>query len=280
MNAASVDLDEVRELARAFAEREARDAEAYPAANVAELHAASLVGAPFAAGLGGRGWSLVDATMAVEAVAAASPSTALVWSMPLGLAGVLALGADVAPAEARAAYAAQIERIAAAYRAGELYAACNSEAGAGGSLAATRTLARRDAGGVFRLSGDKILASSGRFAQHFFSTAKVAPEELPGAGVVEFFLVRTDAAGVAIGSDWDGFGMRSTESQSVRYTDAPVEELLGFANYLALVQPLQYWFCLFAAIPLGCARGILDALGTPAPASPALRLRFAGATMR
>ncbi|MBM4416093.1 MAG: hypothetical protein FJ035_07590, partial [Chloroflexi bacterium] len=185
-----------------------------------------------------------------------------------------------APPGERAAYAARIERIAARFRAGELYAACNSKAGAGGSLAATKIVARRDAGGTFRVSGDKVLASSGRFAQYFFSTATVEPENLPGAGVVEFFPVRTDAPGVEIRADWDGFGMRSTESQTVGYTDAPADELLGFANYLVLVQPLQYWFCLFAAIPLGCARGILDTLATPPPASPALRLRFAEATMR
>jgi alkylation response protein AidB-like acyl-CoA dehydrogenase len=280
MTGSGLDLDELLALARTFAEREARDAETYPAANIAALQDASLVGAPFAPALGGHGWSLLEATLAVEAIAAASPSTALLWAMPLGLAGVLAEGAEVAPAGERAAYAAQIERIAARYRAREWYAACNSEAGAGGSLAATKTVAQRGADGAFRLSGTKILASSGAYAQHFFSTAKVTPEELPGAGVVEFFLLRTDAPGVVVGSDWDGFGMRSTESHSVRYTDAAAEELLGFPNYLELVQPLQYWFCLFAAIPLGCARGILEALGTPRPASAALRLRLADATMR
>jgi len=46
------------------------------------------------------------------------------------------------------------------------------------------------------------------------------------------------------------------------------------------VQPLEYWFCLFAAIPLGCARAMLRETGTPAPQSPALRLRLSEATMR
>lgn len=51
-------------------------------------------------------------------------------------------------------------------------------------------------------------------------------------------------------------------------------------DFIATVQPLPYWFCLFAAIPLGCARGVLHALATPAPASAAMRLRLADATMR
>jgi alkylation response protein AidB-like acyl-CoA dehydrogenase len=180
----------------------------------------------------------------------------------------------------RARWAAQIDDVAARYRAGEFFAACNSERGAGGSLAATTTVATRDAAGVFRLTGDKILASSGPFAQHFFSTGKVTQEDLPGAGIVEFFYVRSDAPGVEVRNDWDGFGMRSTESQTVRYQGAPAWEMMGFPNFLAVMQPLQYWYCLFAAISLGCARGILDELSQPVPASPAVRFRLAEATMK
>jgi alkylation response protein AidB-like acyl-CoA dehydrogenase len=80
--------------------------------------------------------------------------------------------------------------------------------------------------------------------------------------------------------DWDGFGMRSTESHTVRYANAPARGLAGFPNFIKLVQPLEYWFCLFAAIPLGCARAMLKAIGSPAPQSPALRLRLSEATMR
>jgi len=267
-------------LLTAFAEREASDPESYPAASVADLHSAAILRAPFPAALGGEGCSLLQSVQAIQAIAGASPSLALIASMPLGLAGVYGLGPDAAPDEHRAAWCAQAELLAAAYRAGELYAACNSEKGAGGSLAATTTIAKRDASGAYRLSGEKILASSGRFAGHFFSTAKVDPTDLPGAGIVEFFFVRTDASGVTILDDWDGFGMRSTESQTVRYADATAEGLMGFPNFIEHVQPLQYFYCLFAAISLGCAGAILHELRSPAPASPALRLRFAEATMR
>jgi alkylation response protein AidB-like acyl-CoA dehydrogenase len=103
---------------------------------------------------------------------------------------------------------------------------------------------------------------------------------LPGAGVVEFFLVDAAAEGVEILNDWDGFGMRPTESHTVRYTNACAREMVGFPDFVNWVQPLEYWFCLFAAIPLGCAKAILHALASPAPQSPALRLRLAEATMR
>ena len=54
-------------------------------------------------------------------------------------------------------------------------------------------------------------------------------------------------------SDWDGFGMRSTESHTVRLKGVVADAVMGFPNFIEVVKPLQYWFCLFAAIPLGCA---------------------------
>jgi alkylation response protein AidB-like acyl-CoA dehydrogenase len=200
--------------------------------------------------------------------------------MPLGLAGVCSAAGTVAPEDRRQAWRDQLDRMAADYRKALVYAACNSEKGAGGSLDATKTFAARAADGAFQVSGEKILASSGRHATTFFSTAKVRPEDLPGAGIVEFFFVDVQAPGVQVLDDWDGFGMRSTESHTVRYTNAPIRELTGFPNFIKLVQPLEYWFCLFSAIPLGCVRAMLKATGSPAPQSPALRLRLAEATMR
>jgi alkylation response protein AidB-like acyl-CoA dehydrogenase len=266
-------------LSARFAERDAADTETYPSANVADAKAAGLLMAPFPERRGGAGASLADCVEAIEAIAMGSASSALILSMPVGFAGVY--GSNVDPPEtARADWNEQVERVAEEFRAGALFAACNSEKGAGGSLAATKTLADRAGDGTFRLTGEKILATSGRFADYFFSSAKVPPEQLPGAGVVELFAMRTTAPGVAIQADWNGFGMRATESQTVRYESAPAEFLIGFPNFIELVQPFHYWYCLFAAIPLGCAAGILKTLGTPTPQSPALRVRFNDALMR
>jgi alkylation response protein AidB-like acyl-CoA dehydrogenase len=229
---------------------------------------------------GGRDWSLLEAVQHTERLSAANPSVALMLVMPMGLAGVLREGQDVAPAPHRQASRDQLDRIAADYHRGAIYAACNSERGAGGSLAATKTEARRSPGGGYLITGEKILASSGSKAARFFSTARISQEDLPGAGVVEFFLVDTTAPGVEILDDWDGFGMRPTESNSVRYVDAPSDEIVGYPNFIEILQPLQYFFCLFSAIPLGCAAAILHELATPAPASAALRLRFSSALTR
>ena len=263
-----------------IAAREAADPERYPVETVAQLIAARLHAAPFAPVHGGLGWSLREAVGAVELLSEASPSAGLLLAMPMGLAGVHAIDVDVAPVEHRARWAMAMEALAKEYAAGRWYAACNSEKGAGGSLDATKTVARLDARGRFCLSGEKILASGGTFADVFFSTAKVSQEDLPGAGVVEFFFLPVKGEGTSVLADWDGFGMRSTESHTVRYESAPAAGLMGFPNFIATVQPLSYWFCLFAAIPLGCAAGILRTLGTPAPTSPALRLRLSDAVMR
>lgn len=270
-------LDDVLPL---IAEREQSQPEVYPADSVRALFDAGIIAGPFAEELGGRRMTLAEAVGVVEDIASVSPSVALIVSMPLGLAGIYGLGSESAPAAHRAAFAAQTARVAADYRAGRIYAACNSEKGAGGSLAATRTLAARQSDGSFSLTGEKILASAGRHASTFFSTAKVSADELPGAGVVELFLVDVAAKGVEISNDWDGFGMRPTESHTVRYDAARAREIVGFPDFIRWVQPLEYWFCLFAAIPLGCAKAILRAMGSPAPQSPALRLRLAEATMR
>jgi alkylation response protein AidB-like acyl-CoA dehydrogenase len=74
--------------------------------------------------------------------------------------------------------------------------------------------------------------------------------------------------------------MRSTESHTVRYTAAPAEGIVGFPNFIEIVQPLTYWFALFSAIPLGCAAAIRRELAAPPAESPALRLRLSEARMR
>jgi alkylation response protein AidB-like acyl-CoA dehydrogenase len=224
--------------------------------------------------LGGLGASLAEATELVLAIAEASPSLALLVSMPVGLAGVLAGAGPAVPEAHRATLAGQVARIAEAYRAGKIFAACNSEKGAGGAIAATKTAAARAANGEISLTGEKILASFGRHADVFFSSAKL-PE-----GGVEIFLVDTKAPGVEIRWDWDGLGMRSTESHSVRYAGARAREILGYPGFLEDVQPFSWWWCLFAAIPLGCAASMLRALGDPAPSSAAMRLRLSEALMR
>ncbi len=173
---------EIRAAGDRFEAREAADPDRYPAESVAELVALGLFSAPFPRELGGAGLDLPSAVVAIEALSAASPSLGLLASMPVGLAGVLTASAPALPEALRPAFREQVARVAGDYGAGGICAACNSEKGAGGSIDAIRTVARRDGEG-YRLTGEKILASFGQHATTFFSTAK-----LPEGGVELFFV--------------------------------------------------------------------------------------------
>ena len=267
-------IESIRSLTAQIAAREEEAPARYPRESVADLFAAGVIAAPLPVSLGGAGATLADMVEAIELVASASASLALLITMPIGLAGSLAASAALAPPEHRGEAAAQLERVAQHFREHRIYAACNSEKGAGGSLSAIRTIASRDGAGGYRLQGEKILASFGQNADFFFSSAKLDGDR------VEFFAVPTAGEGVHIASDWDGLGMRSTESHSVRYDGARATELLGYPGFIEIAQPLTYWFCMFAAISLGTVRSLLTLLGRPAPASAALRARLGEALMR
>jgi alkylation response protein AidB-like acyl-CoA dehydrogenase len=266
----------VLECSASFQEREAVNPDAYPKRNIDELYERGILSAPFPGRLGGSDAKPGEAVRIIETIAAASPSTALIAAMPLGLAGVYSGCGSVVPDEHRASWDAQVDKAAAEFGQGRLYAACNSEKGAGGSVKEIKTAAAAE-GDAYALTGEKILASSGTFATYFFSTAKL--DQGTDRERVEVFVVRTDAPGVHVRTDWDGFGMRSTESHGVVYTRAVADHMLGWPNFIDDSQSFFYWYCLFAAIPLGCARAMLRELSTPVPQSAALRLRLIDAHM-
>ena len=238
-----------------IADQERNHPEVYPDKSIRALFDAGIISGPFAKDLGGQGMTLVEAVGVLETLASVSPSVSLIASMPLGLAGIYGLDNEIAPEAHRTAFAEQTARVAADYRAGRLYAACNSEKGAGGSLAATKTMAARQSDGAFALSGEKILASAGRNAATFFSTAKVTADDLPGAGIVEFFLVDVASEGVEILNDWDGFGMRPTESHTVRYDKARARELVAFPHFVNVVAAARVLFLPLRGDPAGVCEG-------------------------
>jgi hypothetical protein len=265
----------IADLAPAIQSREAADPETYPAQPVRELFEAGVIGGPLPSSTGGSGWTPAEAVTAVEALARASGSVALIAAMPMGLSGVYAMPDAAIPPEHRNGWHEQVERYAAAVGHARLYAAANSERGAGGSLAATKTVASRDTGGVFRLTGDKILATGGANAAMFFSTARPNPAELPGCGVVEMFLVPGSTEGVEIKSDWNGFGTRSTESQSLHYEAAPATGFHRLSRFHrprsappALVHPLCSGSAGLCRGDPGRARRHAAAVARPSP--PAL----------
>lgn len=275
-------LEEVRSLAKVIEEREMAAPDRYPAESIGDLMELGLFRAPFPADAGGLDLSLLEVLEALMVIGEASGSVALLAAMPIGLAGMLTGAKTLVPEPEFIRFDEQFYRIAAEFKAGKIYAACNSERGAGGLLSATKTRAEQGGDGVYRLTGEKTLASFGTYADVFFATArfdKGGDEEKDGEGL-EFFLVESNVPGVDIRSDWDGFGMRATESHSVGFEEAAARERLGWIGFIEDVQPSSWWWPLFAAVPLGCAAALLNALGKPSPRSAALRMRLMEATMR
>lgn len=61
-------------------------------------------------------------------------------------------------------------------------------------------------GDGFRLSGTKIYSTGNIYADHLFASA-IDPD-----GAIRQFFIQTDAAGVVLEDDWDGFGQKLTGS--------------------------------------------------------------------
>jgi alkylation response protein AidB-like acyl-CoA dehydrogenase len=90
-------IDDIRARLPTLFERDARDPDEYPGENVADLFALGVIAAPLPKALGGGGTTLEQAVTLVEAIALASPSTALLASQTLsGPAGVSAFGTSIA----------------------------------------------------------------------------------------------------------------------------------------------------------------------------------------
>ncbi len=133
--------------------------------------------------------------------------------------------------------------------AGELVGGGWSEPGEAGA-ASLRTAIVDEPGG-WRLTGEKYYATGSTYAD--WSTVLASDPE--GEQVVA--LVPTDAPGVTIGDDWDGFGQRLTGSGSVRYEAVPVDRRDVFAYAVRYPYQRQYYQSVVHAVLVGIGRAIL-----------------------
>ena len=158
--------------------------------------------------LGGWGSSLAETAQAIRHLARRAPATALALAMPLGNAATARIPDAVVP-EGSCATSWQPAAAGLPSRrlAGRILAVANSEPGAGGDLAQTRTLADRGADGTYRLSGKKSFATLGPDADYFLCAARRVGEGLEGKDVVDGFFVARNAPGVIVrqrlGSAWE-----------------------------------------------------------------------------
>jgi len=200
------------------------------AADFAELRSAGVTMLPVPVEQGGA-WRSVEASLrptcdTLRVLAAGDPSVTLVSAMhPAVLAFFLA---NEAPDHAL--WNEQREAVFASAAAGAQWGTVTSEPGSGGDVALTRSTAEPldDADDIdipgrrYAITGDKHFGSGTGVCTFALTTAIPAGEDEPAA----FFLdTRRVAAGgeqpgFTVAREWDGVGMRATQSHAVRLDGA------------------------------------------------------------
>ncbi len=152
---------------------------------------------------------------AIHRLAGGDPSVALVASMHAGVLGFWT-AAPAAPEPSREAWAAQRAEVFGTAIDGHFWGTVTSEPGSGGDILATRATATAvDDGATFALHGEKHFGSGSQIVSYMVTTAK--PD---GGGPMAFYLDLRDqpwdgTAGVRIVREWDGMGMKATQSHAV-----------------------------------------------------------------
>ena len=134
-----------------------------------------------------------------------------------------------------------------------------SEPGSGGDVMKTRTVAKRDGKGGYRISGQKHFGSGSGISSYMFTSA--IPEGETASDI--FFLdVRgvpwDGSTGMKLIAEWDGHGMTATQSHAFEFQDFPVTRMAprgvsGFGN------ALSFAFALFTAVVTGVVQSAVEA---------------------
>jgi alkylation response protein AidB-like acyl-CoA dehydrogenase len=230
-----------------------------------ELRASGILGAPVPAELGGWGCSLAENAQALRNLARRAPATALALAMPLGNAATTRIPDGAVSEEVRLELAAGRRWISQQCLAGRILAVANSEPGAGGDLAQTRTAATLGADGQYRLSGKKSFATIGPDGDYFLCAARSVGSGPGGKDVIDGFFVARDAPGLILDSVWNPLGMRATASVGLSLEDTPAACVMGYRGCLEGVNARHWSTVLFAAVFVGVGEGVLaaatDAIG-------------------
>lgn len=178
-----------------------------------------------------RGGTWVDAATstrplarALRGLAGADPSVALVSAMHPAVVAYWLVGPD-----GGAAWEGQRDAVVASVLEGHQWGTITSEPGSGGDIGLTKAVAVADADGPAFLDGDRYRISG---AKHFGSGSGIAtrmvttavPEGEDGPAL---FVLETDGrpwdgtAGWTLVGEWDGMGMRATQSHAMALEGAP-----------------------------------------------------------
>jgi alkylation response protein AidB-like acyl-CoA dehydrogenase len=240
-------------LAVPFAEREAAHDErgTFPHDNVRDVIDSGLLTLNVPSSHGGLGASLSQSLDVLRTLAHGSPSTALMMAMHTAVLAHYLLDPELVPPSQRDAFERQREWAWKEAGAGKIFAVANSEPGAGGDVHNSRARVGFD-GQQLTLSGLKSFASFGTNADYYMAAARDERDR------VEYYVVRNDGVSVQQQGEWDALGMRSSESIVLRFENAPVVGVLGYAGLLDGVN-LRHWSTLgFTAVTVGIAESLFE----------------------
>jgi butyryl-CoA dehydrogenase len=192
--------------------------EEFPAENIRRMAELGLLGLPYPEEYGGGGGDYVSYAIAVEEVARACGSTALIYAahVSLGCGPIYYFGSE-----------AQKRKWLPRLASGKGLAAFGlTEPEAGSDAGATRTTAVRD-GGEYILNGSKMWITSGAIADVVNCTAKTDPEA--GTRGISCFLVEQGTPGFIPGKNEPKMGLKGsvTSALSLENCRVPAENLLG-----------------------------------------------------
>ncbi|MCA9706109.1 MAG: acyl-CoA dehydrogenase family protein [Myxococcales bacterium] len=191
---------------------------AFPLALVQELGAMGLLGMKISVDDGGAGADNTGYVLAMQAIAQACASVAVILASSNLVACILA---DHATPVQRERWLAPLAR-------GELGPAgfCLTEPDAGSDASALRTRAE-DRGDHFVISGSKQWITSGAHAGIYLVFAKTDPQG--GREGISTFVVERGTPGLVVGKDEHKMGLRSSGTVQLHFEDVvvPREQLVG-----------------------------------------------------
>jgi butyryl-CoA dehydrogenase len=248
----------VRDMVRDFAQKEVAPraalvdkTEEFPAENIRQMGELGLLGLPYPERYGGGGGDYLSYAIAVEEIARACGSTALIFAahVSLGCGPIYSFGSE----EQKQKW---LPRLCTGQGLGAFGL---TEPQAGSDAGSTRTVAVRD-GDEYVLNGSKMWITSGAIADVVTCTAKTDP----GAGTrgISCFLVERGTPGFIPGKNEPKMGLKGSVTSALTLEDCrvPAKNLLGAEGegFKQMLITLDAGRISIGAMALGLGQAALD----------------------
>lgn len=248
----------VRDMVRDFAQQELATraaqvdkSEEFPAENIRKMAELGLLGLPYPEKYGGGGGDYLSYAIAVEEVARACGSTALIYAahVSLGCGPIYYFGTEE-----------QKQRWLPRLCSGKGLGAFGlTEPEAGSDAGSTRTIAIRD-GDSYVLNGSKMWITSGAIADVVIATAKTDPAT--GTRGISCFLVEKGTPGFVPGKNEPKMGLKGSVTSALSFEGCrvPASNLLGKEGdgFRQMLITLDGGRISIGAMALGLAQAALD----------------------